>query len=112
MEFEKVIRGIVKYLDREIYAGMNDWQEILARLAVSRMIGDEAKLKQTLLGNSFVRTFAIMDGDGNVDVDGLVCDLKKQIEQKGKISLSVPLIGDFKFTAEDVDKLYTTILGA
>ena len=45
MEFEKVIRGILKYLDRELYPNMVYWQEMLTRIAISRIIGDERKLK-------------------------------------------------------------------
>ena len=109
MNFEKVIYGINKYLDREMYKNMADWQEVLARIAVGRMIGDTDALKETLMRNSFVKTFAIMDVDGNVDVDGLMRDLKEQISHKGKISITFPLIGTFTFTAEDVDELHRTI---
>ena len=109
MEFEKVIRGILKYLDREIYGNMVDWQEMVARIAVSRIIGDEGKLKQSLLNNSFVRTFSMMDESGNVDVDGLMRDIKRQIEAKGKLEFSIPMLGKFSFVSTDVDNLHQYI---
>ena len=109
MNFEKVIHGIVKYLDKEIYNNMTDWQEVLARIAVGRMIGDTSELKRTLMQNAFVKTFAIMDEHGNVDVDGLMRDLKNQISHKGKIDITIPLLGTFTFTADDVDELHRTI---
>ena len=34
-EFEKVINGIAKYINNEIYPGMNQLQEFAARVAVS-----------------------------------------------------------------------------
>lgn len=110
MKLEKVINGILKYLNAEIYSGMNDWQEVLARIAVSRMVGNTEQLKQVLTNNAFVKTFAIMDGNGDVDVDGLTRDLRTQIAEKGKISFSLPMFGNFTFTAEDVDKLHRYIL--
>lgn len=109
MDFERVIHGIIKYLDREIYNNMNDWQEVLARIAVGRMLGDTDALKESLMQNAFVKTFAIMDSDGNVDVDGLMRDLKEQVSQKGKISITFPLIGTFTFNDSDVDELHRTI---
>lgn len=109
MEFERVINGLLKYLDKELYNEMTDWQEILARIAVGRMIGDTNALKESLMNNAFVKTFAIIDSNGNVDVDGLVRDLKEQIERKGKISISIPLLGTFSFIAEDVDELHRII---
>lgn len=110
MEFERVLKGIMKYLNNEIYAGMNDWQEMLARLAVSRIIGNEQNLKNMLMTNPFVKTFAIMDPNGMVDVEGLMRDIKTQIQEKEKISFSLPIFGRFTFTAADVDKLHRTIL--
>ena len=110
MEFERVLNGVIKYINKEIYSGMNDWQEVLARVAVSRMIGNGEALKQSLISNSFFRTFAIIDDKGNVDLEGLVKDLKKQIDQKGHVKIDFPLLGSFTFTSADVDKIYNTIL--
>lgn len=112
MEFEKVLRGINKYLNTEIYSGMNDWQEILARTAISRLMGNSETLKETLVNNGYVKTFAIMDENGNIDVDGLCKELKTQLELKGKMTIKIPLIGGFTFTSTDVDKLYRMILEA
>jgi hypothetical protein len=110
MDFDRVISGIIKYLDREIYIGMNDWQEMLARIAVSRVIGNKDHLKEMIVSNPFVRTFNIIDEDGIVDVDGLMRDLKEQIAQKGKIEISIPMFGKFVFNSSDVDKLHKTIM--
>ena len=112
MSFERVINGILSYLNAEIYNKMNSWQEVLARVAVSRMIGNSEELKRSLTNNSFFRTFAIIDSHGNVDVDGLVNDLKTQIAEKGKLVISLPMLGNFTFTAEDVDELHRHIRGA
>lgn len=110
MDFDRVINGFIKYLDREIYIGMNDWQEMLARIAVSRLIGNKDHLKESLLANPFVRTFGIIDEKGIVDVDGLMRDLKEQIEYKGKIEIAIPMFGKFTFSSADVDKLHRTIM--
>ena len=110
MSFEKVLNGILRYMNEEIYAGMNDWQEVFARIIVSRIVGNSDALKDALINNGFIKTFAIIDHNGNVDVDGLMRDLREQISRKGKISISLPMFGNFTFTAEDVDRLHRTIL--
>ena len=110
MSFDRVVNGIIKYLDREIYVGMNDWQEMMARIAVSRVIGNKDHIRDTLVANPFIRTFGIIDGDGNVDVEGLVRDLKEQIEKKGKFEINLPMFGKFAFSSADVDNLYKTIM--
>jgi hypothetical protein len=109
MSFERVINGILRYLNAEIYNKMNSWQEVLARVAVSRMIGNAEELKQSLMSNSFFRTFSIIDSYGNVDVDGLIKDLKEQVAQKGKLVIALPMFGNFTFTAADIDELHRHI---
>lgn len=109
MSFEKVLNGLLSYLNAEVYSKMSSWQEVLARIAVSRMIGNAGELKQSLMDNTFFRTFAIIDSNGNVDVDGVIRDLRAQIAEKGKLVISLPMLGNFTFTAEDVDELHRHI---
>ncbi len=109
MDFERVLNGVARYLDREIYVGMNDWQEVMARIAVSRMLNN--KSLENLRKNSYMRTFAIIDENGNVDVDGLYRDLKTYISNKGKIEVEIPIFGKFIFKESDVDNLYNCIIG-
>ena len=111
MNFDRVLNGIMKYMDREIFSSMNDWQEMLGRIALSRLIGNSEQLKNTVMNNAYLRTFAIVDENGNVDVDGLYHDLKEQMKTKGKIELTLPMFGTFRFTESDVDRLYATIRG-
>ena len=110
MNIERVMNGVVRYMDREIYSNMNDWQEVVARLAVSRLLGNR-NLENTLMNNAYIRTFAIVDSDGNVDVDGLYRDLKTLVQQKGKIEISLPIFGKYTFHETDVDNLYNCIMG-
>lgn len=111
MNFERVLNGILKYMDREIYSGMNDWQELAARIAVSRLLKNSDNLKSAICDNTYIRTFGITDENGNIDIDGLYSDLKEQVNRKGKIEITLPLFGTFKFSLSDVDNLYNTIVG-
>lgn len=111
MSIDRVINGILKYLDREIFVHMNQWQEISARILITRLLNTVNGVKRELINNSYLRTFAILDENGNVDVEGLANDLKSQIEAKNEtLEISIPMFGTFKFTAQDVDKLRNTIL--
>ena len=110
--FEKVTKGISEYLNHEIYKGMNDLQEVMARVVVGRLLDNEENIKNALVKNGFVRTFGFVSDDGMVDVDGIVDSLKKEISKKGKMSISIPMIGKFTFAPEDVDVLHNYIRGA
>ena len=87
--FEDIIRGISKYINDEIYPGMNDWQELFARVAVGRFLDNEKVLKETILNNGFIKTFGIMDSDGMFEIDALMQDIKKEIGKKGKMEFDV-----------------------
>jgi hypothetical protein len=111
MKFDRVLYGINKYLDKEIYAGMNDWQEVVARVAVGRIIGNPESLKQSLMANGIVRTFAVMDSEGNVDLEPLMRDLKREIDRKGELTVEIPMFGKMSFVASDIDDIYREITG-
>mgnify|MGYP006967388987 CR=1 FL=1 len=77
MSFDKVISGITKYLNNEIFSNMNDWQEMTARILVARVVNNQEAVKKTLIDNGFIRTFGIIDSEGMVDVCGLANDIKQ-----------------------------------
>lgn len=110
-EIKKVIDGILTYMNNEIYSGLNDWQEILARVVVGRVISNEDAFAKELTNNGFIRTFGIIDSSGMVDIDSLAKDLKKEIAKKEKISFAVPMFGTMTFVPNDVNVLYKTITG-
>ena len=112
MNFEKVIRGIIKYINAEMYHNMTEWQEFVARLAVARMTSNPQVLKKSLMDNALIKTFAIFDEEENVDIEGLLRDLKHVIESKGKVSFEIAELGKFTFVPDDVDKLHRYIMEA
>lgn len=110
-KFEDIIHGISKYINDEIYPGMNDWQELFARVAVGRFLDNETALKETIVNNGFIKTFGIMDTEGMFEIDALMHDIKKEISKKGKMEFHIPMFGKLIFKPEDVDVLYKTITG-
>ena len=110
-EFNRVIDGISRYLDAEVFAGMNQWQDFIARVVVGRIIGNEEVLREKIVGNGFLRTFGVIDSEGMIDVTSLACDLKRELSKRGQMSFEVPLIGKLTFTPSDADVLYKHITG-
>lgn len=110
VRFEKVIDGVNRYIDSEIYKNLNDVQEILARIVVGRVNASAENIKNVFMNNGFAKTLCLVDSDGLVDIEPLLHDLRAEIEKKGKIEFSVPMIGKMKFTASDVDVLRDMIV--
>lgn len=111
VELERVMDGIARYLDKEIYSGMNDVQEVVARIAVGRLLGNKDGVKNMLSGNPIIKSLMVIDDDGMVDIERILADLKAEISKKGSISIQIPWFGKMKFVPEDVDKLHSEILG-
>lgn len=108
MEFERVIRGILKYLDREIYPSMADWQRLIARMAVGRVVNGSDSIKAYIMSNGFLRTFAVVNQDGSIDIDGLIRDMSAVMTEQ-PLEIDLPMFGKFKFTQDDIQKLYQYI---
>lgn len=105
----RVLDGATEYIDKYIMPGMNDWQEVVARLAIGRIFDNREALQNFIVNTGYIRTFALIDEAGNVDIDRLAADFKREIEKKGKIEVNLKVFGRMKFNAEDIDTLHRMI---
>ncbi|MDE5576181.1 MAG: hypothetical protein K2J11_02170 [Oscillospiraceae bacterium] len=111
VKFEAVLDGAAKFLDKEVYPGMNDWQQIIARMFVGRIFNSREAIKAAVVNNGFIRTFGIVDENGDVDIESLATDLKTEMQRKEKLTFTIPLYGNLTFRPSDVDSLYEMITG-
>lgn len=107
--FNRILDGAAEYIEKNIMPNMNDWQEIAARIAIGRVFDNRDAIKESLINNGYIRTFALIDENGNVDIDRLAQEIKREIEKKGRIEVNLKLFGKLKFDAADVDALHRMI---
>lgn len=110
-DFNKTLDGLAKYIDNELYTGMNDVQEFAARVFVGRILKNKENIKNILTDNGFIRSFGVINSEGMVDLEGLAEDIKREIARKEKITFNVPFFGKYTFKPSDVDVMYKTITG-
>lgn len=110
-EFEKVMFGIAKYIDKEVYPVMNDLQEFAARILIGRILNNQQAVKTALMNNGFIRTFGVIDSEGMIDVDELAKEIKNELSKKEKITFNIPMFGKLTFKPSDVDNMYYSITG-
>lgn len=111
VSFEHVLDGINRYLDREIYSGLNGLQEFAARIVIGRVNQNADVIKHSIMSNGFIKTLGFIDSDGMIDVGRLLQDVRREIERQGSIQFEVPMIGKLTFRPEDVDTLQNDIAG-
>lgn len=110
MTYEQVIQGIGKYIVRDVMPTMNTWQQILATVVVDRYMKNANNLKPILINNPLIKPLAIIDDNGNVDIDELINDIKKAMNNYGDVTFNVPVIGcRLKFNTNDMESLRSTI---
>lgn len=107
----KIEQGLANYIDAELMpqVGRNGLEKVLIGTTVSLFIRRSGSIIESYKDNKMVRMLGIMDEDGNVDVDTLVEELKKNISKDG-VKVELPVIGTLTFHKEDIDKLYDYVM--
>ena len=116
VSMNQIETGVSRWLDRELmpklptggqYDGIKKAATVaLALYAIKR---GRAAL-DSLTQNSFLGTIGAVDREGNVDLEGFVEEIKKQVPENG-LKVSVPMVGDMTFYRSDLDDLMRYIKG-
>lgn len=109
MRNEAIINGIVRFMNANMFPVMTDWQELIARNVVGRAVKHAEKLCKVVGENAVIRTLEYTDDEGNIDIEGILADLREQIAAKGKFVLKLKLMPTYTFTSADVDELLRMI---
>jgi hypothetical protein len=114
MQLNRVINGILKYIEREMFPKMNSWQQLGMGVVVGRMARDTKSIKE--LG--IVKLLNVVDEHDNVDVEGL----KTAYEMYQKILSEAPkrksdlirveIYGEIDFFDEDLSKELESLLNS
>lgn len=104
----QVKAGAAAYIEQEIIAKIGGWQKWVAGAVVARTLDRADTIVDALRQNPAVQMLGIIDSDGNIDVDALYTEFKRQA-QRGAISFDVPMIGRLTLNESDVDKIYNSI---
>lgn len=111
MNYDKTVEGLIEYINDVLIPGMNPLQEIGARVILGELYEQRSAIKDLMLKNGIVKTFGIMDSEGNMNIERLLVRLKTEIAKKGKVDVSIPGYGKFTFKAEDIDEIYKYMKG-
>ena len=106
--YSKVIDGVAKYIDQEIVNKIPGWKRWVVGSGLGMMMSNTDTIYKELKNNEFVKLLNLMDEQGNINVEALYKELKKQA-QKSSINVELPMVGSFILNEQDVDKLYNFI---
>lgn len=105
---DQAMRGIMRFADTEIIPHMPTGKGVFAGIVIALIMagGKEQVLK--LRDNPAVQMMHVMDDTGNIDLDRLYNIARPKMDGQ-KLPVTVPLLGEFKFDVNDLDKVYRYI---
>ena len=106
--YNVVLKGIAKYIDNEIIAKINGWQKWVMGAGVGILLSNSTEFYNNLTQNEFVKMLNVIDKNGEIDVDKIYEEIKKQA-QKSSITFNAPIVGMITLNEKDVDKIYKYI---
>lgn len=111
VSIDKIEQGVANYLDSELMPQLqnNGFEKIIIGTVASLLIRKTGTIIEGYKDNKLVKMLGIMDDNGNVDVDTLMEEVKKNMPKEG-VKIDVPVIGMLTFHKEDVDKLYDYVM--
>lgn len=111
VSIDKIEQAIANYLDAELMPQLKSTgiEKVLVGTAASLFIRRSGAIIESYKDNKLVKMLGIMDEEGNIDVDTLVEEVKKNIPKEG-VKIEIPVIGTMTFHKEDIDKLNDYIM--
>lgn len=106
MEINKVLDGLERYIDNEIYTGMNENQQTIYLLAVGAL---KENAMDVLGSNAILRSMLSISRDGDVDLDRLHKLLQVAVRKRDKLTLNIPMFGKLTFNEADITNIIHTI---
>jgi alpha-L-fucosidase len=105
MKIDKVIDGLIKYIDKHVLPQMTALQEV-GYLTLSEAIrNDVGAIEQLIKSNIFAKMLFSADRNGEISLERLVSGLRKVIAKKGSLTLNIPMYGDFTLNDNDITEI-------
>lgn len=108
--YSKVINGITKFVDSEIINKLVGAPRWIIGTISGVALKKANNLYVGLKNNVWIKSMELVNEKDEIDVELIYEELKKQA-QKGSIFINIPMAGELTLNEQDVDKLYSFIMG-
>ena len=109
VHINKVKNGIVKFLDAEVVNKLPGWKSWVFGAGAILILSKADTVIERVREHPMVKAMGIVDGD-MVDIESVYAAFKKQAQTVGSVDISIPVIGDLRMGASDIDRLYNFIM--
>lgn len=110
VSINQINAGLGDYIEAVMLPRMDSKRKFVTGIAYILIASKMDQIISAISALPAIKMLGIIDADGNVDIDSLYKAAKAQIERQGELEISIKMLGDFKFRADDIDELYRYIL--
>ena len=108
--YTQLINGLSRYIDTEIINKLTGNSKLLLGIGSGIALKKGENIYKLLQENSIIKMLDLIDKDGNIDIETIFEELRKQA-RKQSIEIDIPIIGILKLNEEDITKLQTFVKG-
>ena len=104
---EQIQEGLGNYVESELVAkvpGLRKWALALVATPAILQVRTLAEGNKEMLMKA-----GYMSEDGMIDIDRLCRELKEVAHREGEVTEHIPMLGTFRFSETDIDKLRSFI---
>ncbi len=105
---DQAMRGIMRFADTEVIPHLPTGKGIGAGIVLALIMDGSKEQVLKLRDNPAVQMMHVMDDTGNIDLERLYNIARPKMDGQ-KLPVTVPLLGEFKFDVNDLDKVYRYI---
>ena len=108
--YTQLINGLSRYIDAEIINKLTGNSKLLLGVGAGIALKKGENIYKALQENAIVKMLDLIDKDGNIDIDTVFEELRKQA-RKQAIEIDIPIVGILKLNEEDIIKLQNFVKG-
>lgn len=105
---EQVEMGVTSYLDHELMPSLgneNSLQKVLIGTGIGLLLKKNFSKIEEMSQQPFIAAMGIFDENGNIDLDTLKEEVKKNIPKETGLQIDIPMVGTLTFRANDIEKV-------
>lgn len=103
--------GIGDYINQRMMAKLDSKRQFVLGIAYGLFVGRLDAILAVVQQNATARALGVVRENGEIDLDAIYNAAVAQMQQQGKLSFDIPLMGTFAFNVDDIRDIYNAIEG-
>ena len=108
---EQVKAGVLKYVETDMLPKIMGWKKIALGAYVALASENFTEMTRQYWNHPAVAVLNVFDATGNADIDKVYNAMYPMMANGEKITIPIPVVGDYTADRSDLEKIYRYIRG-